>query len=145
MVKQCRVFLSYSHHDGAVAAAIAKGLSRAGAEVAAAFDIQPGESVRDSLEQMLRASDVYVILVTPALVNSLSWGMFELGFILAEHRDRGTPIISAVLQDFGDSPVPSFVHDAVLIDGRGQRAQEVARLIAAALERVSTETLLSST
>ncbi len=142
MDKRCQIFLAYARDDSAVAAAVAKGLASAGWQVSADFDIDPGTPVVEALDRMIRASDLYIVLVSPALENSQSLGLFELGFILAEQRERGAITIPVVVRDFGVVPLPSYARQSNAIDARGWQIRDIVDRLATAIAQTDASALL---
>lgn len=129
------VFVSYALEDRATAKAIADGLAQAGIRVWTDSEIQGGELWLPRLEEMLRSSDQYLVLMSPELMTARSWGMYELGFMMSEQRDHGKPVIPVVIRDFGDNDIPRLHSAMQAIDGRGKPVPELTALIAEAIER----------
>jgi hypothetical protein len=107
-----QVFIAYSHADREAADMIAAALSEAGINVWMDTGIAPGREWVAALERGMRESAVFLILVSPALVES-EWMMYELGFMLSEYRARRTPVIPVLLRP---APMPEVLRDFQMID-----------------------------
>lgn len=100
------VFLSYSHADAdrKWMRAFAESLERRGVQVwFDEFKVRPGQSLRETIEDGLRGSDVLVPLITPHSVRS-AYLFFEIGAAVGMGK-RVVAIVSKGL-DFSLLPQP---------------------------------------
>jgi len=125
-----RVFVSYSHDDAEWVRDFAEALKTQ--DVAVWLDewqIPPGESMRDALEEGLRESDA-IVAVLSARNATRPTVLFELGVALG----LGKPLIPVVSPDLSGSAIP--------FDMRARRyvvqgaPRDTAREVAAALKAV---------
>jgi predicted nucleotide-binding protein len=125
-----RVFISHSSGDAAWARSFAQALIERGVSVwFDEFDVQPGESVRDALEEGLRSSDVLVALLdadSPSKPNLF----FELGAALG----MGKRVVAIVPKDLDPSALPLDVRlrRYLIRDTPEQTAKELSHTLKAA-------------
>ena len=100
-----KIFVSHSSKDKWAARRIAKDLEELGAEVFLdEKDITTGDSIDAAIRQHLKASDHFLILLSPASMGS-QWVLIELGGALALEK-RIVPILLYV----GANEVPSAIN-----------------------------------
>ena len=121
------VFVSYAQADKLVARDIADRLQGAGLRVW--FDewaLSPGDSITEKIESELRASDLLIVLLSPASVKS-HWVKAELNAALSvELRSRAVTVIPALI---ADCEIPFGLRDRVYLDLRSDLSQGVEGLI----------------
>jgi hypothetical protein len=76
------VFLSYSSRDHALADTLRRALASSGFDVLRAQETPSGAPIEDAIRDLMRASDVFVVVASPDQVNS-SWTAFEVGAAMA--------------------------------------------------------------
>lgn len=127
---QCRVFLSYSHSEVAIARQVRAALEEAGARVFLAEDSVPvGDSLQQSIEAAIRECDLFVLLWSKAASES-AWVPNEFGQALGLKKRVAPFVLDA------EAPIPSFLgsikyiraYDGIDI-GLGALAAEVGSLL----------------
>jgi len=93
-----RVFISYSHHDRAIAAAVEKHVREA-LRAIPLWDpmVRPGAPFSDELKEMISFAHVFVSVLTPRS-NRRAWVHQEIGYAMAQ----GIPILPLA---FGELPL----------------------------------------
>lgn len=95
-----QVFISYARADQTVARQIADSLRGAGLQVW--FDewaLMPGDSIRERIEDALRATDLLLVLLSPSSVAS-QWVTQEWNSALSRDlKARAVTVIPAVIED----------------------------------------------
>lgn len=100
-----KIFISHSSADKGWAREFAKRLSGVGADVwFDEFSIKPGDSISESVERGMRASDMIVLLVSDQSVNNSNF-FFELGAALGMNKK----IVLIVPEGFSASKLPISV------------------------------------
>lgn len=106
-----KVFVSHSTHDRWVASRIAKDLNELGAETFLdEKDIETGDSISEAVSTNLKNSDEFMVLVTPASVNS-QWVLVEMGGALI----LGLRIVPIVMH-LSKNELPKVVSDNLARD-----------------------------
>lgn len=131
----CRVFLSYSHSDIAVARQVKSALEQAGARVFLAEDSIPvGNGLQQSIERGIQECDLFVLLWSKAASES-AWVPHEFG----QARGLKKRVVPFVLD--ADAPIPPFLGNTKYIrayegidTGTGVLAAEVKSLLASKRE-----------
>ncbi len=128
-----KVYISYSHPDGAWARKFAQRLTELGLN--AWFDqlsIPLGQDRAEATEKGLRESDIVVFLINQDNVNSPNL-LFELGAALAMKKTI-VPVISQ------DEPIPQLPFPLLRRQGLVRTSpEETAQEFARAIEAVSQE------
>lgn len=125
--RQQSVFISYAQADKLVAREIADRLQGAGLRVW--FDewaMSAGDSIKGKIENQARATDLLIVLLSPASVES-HWIRAELDAALStELRSRAVTVIPALIED---CEVPAHLRDRMYLDLRSDLSQGIERLI----------------
>ena len=91
-----RVFLSYAHEDGPVAAALARQLAKAKVRVwYPAQDVSPGENWSLKIGEALEKADAVIVLFSPNSAKS-QWIQHEIEYALTSPRLEGRLIVVEV-------------------------------------------------
>ena len=124
---QRRVFLSYAQPAEDVARDIAEALRTAGLHVwFAEWELAAGDSIAERIDAGLAASDVLVVLLSPAAVAS-RWVDQELCAARSrEVRDRAIAAVPALI---GDCEIPRPLSKRAYLDLRSDREAGIHRLI----------------
>jgi hypothetical protein len=95
-----QIFVSHAAADNEIAHRVADSLRRAGLSVLFdAWEIQPSDSIAEKIDAALSASDVVLVLLSPASVES-RWVQAELSAAFRDKlRDRAILIIPALIAD----------------------------------------------
>jgi hypothetical protein len=122
-----RVFLSYASSDRAIAAQVATALREVGISVwFDVWELAPGDSIGDRVDQALKASDLLLLFLSKASVTS-RWVQTELNAVLTNQmKDRAITIIPVVIED---CDIPPVLADRMYVDLRGDVAAGVQRLV----------------
>jgi hypothetical protein len=97
-----QIFISYSSADADWARSFAEALKQRGEKVwFDQFDISPGESLRDALEEGLRGSDVFVTLVESDSLKKPNL-FFELGAAIGMRKR----VVAIVPKDIDPAQLP---------------------------------------
>lgn len=122
-----QVFISYAQADKAITRQIADTLQNAGLKVwFDEWELMPGDSIIQRIEDGLRASDFLLVLLSPHSVNS-QWVMTELNSALSsELRTRAVTVIPALIED---CKVPTLLANLQHIDLRTDLKESVQILI----------------
>jgi hypothetical protein len=122
-----QVFISYAQADKSVARQIADALRGAGLKVW--FDewaLMPGDSIRQRIDEALRASDLLLVLLSPSSVNS-RWVQTEWNAALSsELKARGVTVIPALI---ADCEIPPLLASRMYLDLRIDLEGGIRRLI----------------
>ncbi len=122
-----QVFISYAQADQSVAQQIASGLRDAGLKVW--FDewaLLPGDSIRERIEEGLRASDLLLVLLSPSAVSS-RWITMEWNAALSrELSARDVTVIPALITD---CKIPPVLASRPYLDLRTDLKSGIGRLI----------------
>lgn len=127
-----QVFLSYAQGDRSVANRIAEALRTAGHPVwFDAWELAPGDSIIDRIDQALAPSDFLVVLLSRRSAES-TWVQKELSATLAkELKDRGITVLPALLDDCDLPPLLANRQFVDLRDDLDGGVQRLARQLAA--------------
>jgi len=111
-----QVFISYAQADKAVARRVADTLQGAGLKVW--FDewaLMPGDSIAHRIEEALQASDILLVLLSPAAVGS-DWVAKEWNAALSSDlRSRAVTVIPALI---ADCRIPLYLANRKYLDLR---------------------------
>ena len=141
MRKPDQVFLSYAYADHAGAAKVAAGLSDAGMKVWSDMRLTADRNWVAAIEHAILESDVFVPLITPDYMSS-EWVLYELGFIIGEHRARNAPVVPVL---FRPSPIPPILRPFRLFDASRQPLEQAIPAIVDAVIRAWAEAAPAST
>ena len=112
------IFISYASTDRRLADLLRKHLAddrKLG--VVMDREIEIGEDWRKPLTAALDTSDVVILLVSPAFLQS-QWNLYEAGVALAKERSNQGKVIPILLGDVEPSSLPASLRRMVLLDGR---------------------------
>jgi hypothetical protein len=125
-----RVFISHSARDADWARSFAQALKERGVRVwFDEFDVRPGESVRDALEDGLRGSDVLVALLDSESSSKPNL-FFELGAAIGLGK-KVVPIVPKGL-DPGALPIDVRLRRYLIRQTPEQTAEELSNTLEAA-------------
>jgi len=82
MTPDTKIFVSYAHHDRALAEQLFRMLRSLSVNVWSDDDLRAGENWQETLRSRLRDSEYFVLLLTPKTFES-SWVLQELGAAFA--------------------------------------------------------------
>lgn len=109
-----RVFLSYAYDDHALAQRISDALARSGIRSTdQVWEVSSGEDLTARLRETVRASDVVVVLVSPAVAAS-RWVDTEIEFALSRDLDRRGAEVIPVLA--APTDLPPTLRDRAMVD-----------------------------
>jgi hypothetical protein len=138
------VFLSYAHADRPIVEAVAADLRRF--KVRAWVDQQilvPGDSLLTEIRHGLNRANALVFFASRASLQSV-WARHELEHFAANRlRESAAPgprMIPVLLEDV---ELPGFLRDVLYVDLRNGDSRNAARMIAAAVHRISHESINS--
>lgn len=97
MVQQLMVFVSYSREDSKIAHEIAEILERGGHKPWIDNQLVPGQRWKDKLHQAISDCDAFLILLSPATLDS-EWCQWEYG----EAIDQEKPIFPVIVKTIGE-------------------------------------------
>jgi len=107
MDKKPVAFVSHSSADGGVVEELARALARNGVDPwYAGWEIGPGDSIVDKINEGLESCDAFVIVVSRNSVRS-KWVREELNSAVVERIEREAQIVPVRLDD---SPVPPIIN-----------------------------------
>lgn len=131
------VFISHSQSDRNVARELTNRLSAAGHHVWRDQPAALGESVSEAIATAIECAEVYLILISPHLLDS-EFSLLEIGGALAESESSGKLVIPVLLNR--DVEVPALLRDRVYVDlsDRKQR-QHGFEAIETALQRDTSD------
>lgn len=120
-----RVFLSYAHSDDLLAQRVREALT--GFEVVSSDPVShPAANAADWLRQSLRASDVVVVLLSPASTMS-KWVNSEVEYALSRDLDRrGADLIPVLI---APTDLPPSLRDRQVLDLTGDIDGGLQRLV----------------
>jgi hypothetical protein len=103
-----------------------EALEQEGVRAWSAADMEPGDSLVDSVEKALRDSRVVVFLLTSDFVNS-PWAAFEIGAAVGGNKK----IIPIAAQDVARAQVPPLLQQLAWLEEPSPRAagKRVAEVI----------------
>lgn len=128
-----KIFISHSSTDKGWAREFAQRLSGVGADVwFDEFNIKPGDSISESVERGMRASDTIVLLVSDQSVNNSNF-FFELGAALGMNKK----IVLIIPEGFSVSKLPISVQRRKYLVRKSP--EETAAELAAGLELLHGE------
>ncbi|HVE70114.1 MAG TPA: toll/interleukin-1 receptor domain-containing protein [Thermoanaerobaculia bacterium] len=125
-----QVFISYSHNDAVWAKSFAEALSKRGVDVwFDQFRVQPGESLRDALEDGLRSSDIVV-----TLIDSTSPSQPNLFFELGAAIGMGKRVVAIVPRGLSAAQLPPEIRLRRYLtrDSPEETAEELSHALTAA-------------
>lgn len=128
-----RIYISHSHQDKELARNIADGLRESGNEIFIDSEsLQAGSDWRSTLNESLKQSDVFLVLVTESSVNS-QFVVSEIGAARAYVNSSSNeklfiPII------FGQIDIPNVIQDIQAIFGDRNTVDEVISKIRQAID-----------
>jgi len=125
--KRPQIFVSYAGEDRAIARQVSDSLQSAGLLVwNDAWELAPGDSVVQRIQEALSSSDILLVLLSRSSVAS-HWVQSELSAALSmELRDRAITVIPALIED---CDIPPLLSDRVFIDLRGDLGPALQRLV----------------
>jgi restriction endonuclease Mrr len=109
-----RVFLSYAHEDRAFAERISDALESSAVPITNhVWEVSPGEDWESLLKETIRASDVFVVLLSPAARQS-RWVGTEIELALSQDLDRrGVELIPVLV---APTDLPTSLRDRSVVD-----------------------------
>lgn len=123
------VFLSYSNEDRPWATEFASALKDAGVKTwFDAHELKPGERWQEKIEEALRDSRIFVLILSPEGLQS-PWTYFELGAALADQKR----IIPVAAEDIDLKQVPPLLRQFQFV--KEPSAREAGRQVAEVLEK----------
>lgn len=125
--KKPQIFLSYASSDREVAQRIAEEIRKAGMGVwFSEWELRPGDSIAERIEEGLSASDVLLILLSPQSVSS-RWVEHELSAALSrELKSRAIIIVPVLIED---CQIPASLAGRVHLDLRSNLELGVRDLV----------------
>jgi hypothetical protein len=125
--KTPQIFLSYASGDSGVAQRIAEEIRRVGMGVwFSEWELRPGDSIADRIEEGLSASDILLVLLSPRSVSS-RWVEHELSTALSrELKSRAITIVPVLIED---CQIPLALADRVHLDLRSNLEEGIRALI----------------
>ncbi len=129
---QYDVFLSYSSKDRPWVAEFTAALREAGAQAWSVDEIMLGETWQEKVEEALRQSHVFVVLISS---NNLAspWMFFELGAAIADNKK----IIPVLIEDVEMSQVPSALKRLQIL--RASSPTAAGKQVAEVIEKISAK------
>ena len=135
-----RVFISYARRDESTAERIVHALEQSGLTIwRDASAIQPGDDWTNAIRLGIEQSDVLLLLLSPAALNSSS--------VAAEYRlalPLGKPLVIAEIEEVAPDSLPYVIANIRRVDLHTDFEQGLQTLIAA-IERMITEPALEDT
>jgi len=128
-----RIYISHSHQDKDLARSIADGLKESGNQIFIDSEsLQAGSDWRSTLNDSLKLSDVFLVLVTESSVNS-QFVVSEIGAARAyvnssSNEKLFVPII------FGQIDIPNVIQDIQAIFGDRDSVNEVISKVRQAID-----------
>jgi hypothetical protein len=123
-------FLSYNTAEFARAEALARELTRLGLRIwLDRWELRPGRTWLDELEEALAASNAVAILIGPA--GTGPWQRAEVRAALSDFVGTGHPVVPVLLPGVTEIPqLPAFLSHHTWVDCRPQEtsAQQLAQL-----------------
>lgn len=127
---QYRVFLSYAHEDREWVSDFAQALHDEGvSDWFDAFDIQPGERWQDRIEEALRTSRTFVVVLSAHSIQR-PWTLFELGAAVADRKQ----IIPVITDDTTPEQVPLLLRKFQFL--RESSARKAGQRVAQAIHHL---------
>ena len=107
-------FISYSHHDAAIADRIARQLTEANIRIFQdKISLEQGASISKAIRSELAASDYLILLLSPDAIQS-HWLMHELEYAIEKDwRERAITVIPVKIRP---CKVPTYIASWSLID-----------------------------
>ena len=109
-----RVFLSYAYDDHALAQRIRDALARSGVHTTdQSWEVSSGEDLTARLRETIRAGDLVVVLLSPAVTAS-PWVSTEVELMLSRDLDRrGAELIPVLV---APTDLPPALRDRAVVD-----------------------------
>jgi restriction endonuclease Mrr len=125
--KRPQIFLSYASSDREVAQRIAEEIQKMGMGVwFSEWELRPGDSIAERIEEGLSASDILLILLSAQSVRS-RWVEHELNAALSrELKSRAITIVPVLIED---CEIPAALVGRVNLDLRSNLEQGVRTLV----------------
>jgi tetratricopeptide (TPR) repeat protein len=125
-----RVFLSYSSPQSVAATRVELALSAAGYDVFRdRSDLQPGEAFDAKLRAAIRASDVFVFLISPDSVAPGRYTRTELKFAEQHWPTPSGHVLPVVVEPTPIASIPEYLKAVTLLEIQGDVAAEVAAAV----------------
>ena len=100
-----KVFISHAASDKELASRVADALDQAGLEVWNDTQILPGDNWAAKIAQAMEESQVMVLLLTPAALNS-QWVNQEISYALGRQVYRVIPVIAGPPEELPQERIP---------------------------------------
>jgi hypothetical protein len=113
------VFISYARDDANFAQMVKGYLLGRGFSVWSEDELAVGEDLQQEVERAIDASDRFVLLLSPASIES-PYVLLEAGMALARYEDRSGRVIPVLIGDVPPDRIPSLLRDRAIIDARGR-------------------------
>lgn len=128
-----RIYISHSHQDKDLARSIAEGLRESGNEIFIDSEsLQAGSDWRSTLNESLKLSDVFLVLVTEASVNS-QFVVSEIGAARAYVNSSSNEKLFIPIV-FGQIDIPNVIQDIQAIFGDKGTINEVILKVRQAID-----------
>lgn len=112
-----KIFISHAREDGATAQLLRGYLLARGISVWTDDQIVAGDDWADAVEQALESSEIIVLLLSPAFLNS-SICFYEAGLALGKQRDKKGTVLPVLIGDVDPASVPFQLRRIQMLDAR---------------------------
>ena len=120
-----KIFISYSSSDRKLADQLRKHLAGRGQPgIFMDQQVEAGEDLQEAITSGLDKSDVVILLISPAFLQS-QWNAYEAGVALAKERSGQGKVIPILVGDVDPASLPGSLRRVAALDGRGMDNRHV--------------------
>ena len=126
-----KIFVSYSSDDRAIADALAVGLRQDGHDVFFDRDSLPaGEEFHARIRAEIDASDLFIFLITPGSVSTVSYAMTELSLARQRWPDPSGHVLPVLARTTPQADIPPYLAAVTYVQGAGNLVAETLARVA---------------
>src|SRR5258705_137642 len=125
------VFLSYSSEQTEAATRIELSLKQDGRAVFRdRSSLPPGEAFDARIRAAVKASDIFVFLISPESVSPSHYTLTELKFAEEKWGDPSGHVLPVVVEQVPQDSIPAYLRAVTMLTPQGNPAAEVAAAVA---------------
>lgn len=126
-----QIFLSHAHEQAALADALAVSLRQEGHEVFLDVDaLQKAQAFHAEIRERLRASDLFIFLLSPQALEAGSYALTELGEARARWPNPSGHVLPVLAVPVDFETIPPYLKAVTVLSPKGDVVAETARCVA---------------